>query len=131
MAKKDIKYMFKLSTPRVRTRDGETITHAFTIGVTTEEALLLSEYFASKRGTEPKLSLVRAFLLQQALDAVDEYKLLEIMSEVYLKRQLAFNLSKPDYDRAIDYIKNPPVKKEITPAKSVRREYIPEPPRRR
>lgn len=131
MSNKEIKYMYKLSVPRVRARDGESITHAMTIGFTTEEALLLSEYFDSKPGTEPKQSLIRAFLLQQALDAVDEDKLLHIMAAVYLKKQLAYDLSKKDYDRAMSFIKNPPVEKiPNPPAKTERRVFIPEPRRR-
>lgn len=132
MAKTDIKFMQKLATPRIRKRDGESITHALTIGMTTDEALLLSTYFSQLQNENaPRVSLVRSFLLNQAINAVDEGTLLEVMSAVCLKRRLAYDLSSKDYDRAIDFIKNPPaVKKQEPVPKPVRREYIPEPRRR-
>ena len=133
MSKKDIKFMHKLAVPHIRKRDGETVTHSMVIALTTEEALLISQYFADrKESTAPTVSLIRAFLLQQALSAVDETTLLESMAAVYLKKRLAYDLSTKDYCRAIDFIKNPPQPKaEIKPpAKPERRVYIPEPRRR-
>ncbi len=132
MAKKtDIKFMHKLAEPRIRKRDGESITHSIVIGMTTEEAALMSEYFSQVESPSPRVSLVRAFLLQQALDAVDNDKLLSIMSAIALKKKLSEALSAPDFNRAMSFIKNPPVVKQppLTP-KPVRREYIPEPRRR-
>ena len=134
MSKKEIKYVSKLSVPHIRKRDGELVTHCLRIALSDDEALALSELLSAKKETDPHLSLIRAFLINQALKEIDEQRLIEIMADFKTKRNLAVNLSRLAYDRAMSYIKNPP---PIAPAKPIpeaikpeRRIYTPEPRRR-
>jgi hypothetical protein len=128
VAKKELKFLQKLKEPHVRKRDGETVNFFFSVTLSNDEAVALSELFALKKATEPHISLIKAFLINQAMDEIEETKLAEIMAKFKLKQMLSEALAKPQFDKAMSYIKNPPAVKEVV--KPERRVYIPEPRRR-
>jgi hypothetical protein len=132
MSKKDIKHICKLSEPRIRKRDGEMLTHYVQVALTTDEAVALSLHFDRVKKEDHPTSLIRAFLINQSLDGIDENKLVEIMATLKLKSALAEKLSRSDFDKAMSFIKNPPQKQlPPEPTKTAhKRVYIPEPRRR-
>ena len=133
MSKKDIRFVSAMTTPRVRQRDGELLTHFLRLALTTSEAIAIQGLFESSRESNaPTVSLIRAFLISHAIDEVTEEKLVKAMAALKVKEMLAESLAKSDFDRAINFIKNhpePPPKK-IIPAQPERRVFIPEPRRR-
>jgi hypothetical protein len=66
------------------------------------------------------------------MDEVTEEKLVKAMAALKVKEMLADTLAKSDFDRAINFIKNPPEPppKKIISAQPERRVFIPEPRRR-
>jgi len=132
MSKKDIRYMSKLRIPVIRKRDGEILTHSLRIALTDSEAIAIQELFASRKDKSPSISLIRAFLISHALEEVTEETLINAMANLKSKEMLSNSLAKIEFDKAINFIKNPPepIPKIIIPAKTERRVYIPDPRRR-
>ncbi len=133
MSKKGIKHFHPLSVPRIRKRDGLEVTHSLQVLLTTDEAVLLSAYFDSRTAADsPQISLIRAFILALSDGKVNESTLISEMAKIRTRARLADELSQSEYDRAIAFLKSPPSQAQpTTPAKTERRVFIPEPPRRR
>ncbi len=149
----NLKFVRKI-TPIIRKRDGAEINYRFQLGLTLEEALLISNMFLASRASNsdyPTVSLFRNALCLIAEGNVDEGTLIDEMTKWELRRKLASKLSKPDYDRCLAYLESlqkQPVKHQpdtekstlpsdkITPPlgpvlpKKERREYVHEPSRR-
>lgn len=83
-----IKHLHEISNPKIRKRDNELITHHLNIMLSTNEALAVSELFEQQINNKPTYSLIRAFLIQQAIQNIDEKRLAEIMAIFKIKEQL-------------------------------------------
>ena len=145
MSKPSVKFMCKLKEPHTRKRDGAIITQRLHIGLTEEEALIISDMFSRhKEQGEPTQSLARALILLMSAEDAPNEALLKAMASVQTKSALASQLSKPDVDRALSLLANSKLSKTPPPPKpipqkpqeaakpKVRREYVftPEPRRR-
>lgn len=136
-----IKFFKELSAPRIRKRDGATLTHRMELALTTEDAVILSEFFERQRSAEkPTFSLIRALMLQMATDGDDMQTVAAAMAKVQTRAELAKSLSDADVNRAINLLKasqepkppTPPAK-TATPIPIPRkpmREFVPEPRKR-
>ena len=132
MSKKNIRFVSKLITPKIRKRDGELLTHFLHIALTTPEAIAVQELFDSRKDNSPSISLIRAFLISHALEEITEETLINAMATLKAKEMLADALAKTAFDKAINFVKNPPETppKQIISAQKERRVFIPEPRRR-
>ncbi len=127
MSKKNIRFVSKMVNPRIRQRDGELLTHFLHIALTTPEAIAVQELFDSRKDKSPSISLIRAFLISHALEEVTEETLINAMSTLKAKEMLAEALAKINFDKAINFIKNPPEKEKprSEPLRKERRVFIP------
>ena len=139
-----IKLISRMNPTKIRKRDGAELTHCVHIGLTTEEALIVSDMFTrNMEKQEPTLSLIRALILLLAdQDGTPSDVLVKAMASVQVKQDLAKVLSAPEVSRALSLLDNakkakeqPPKPKpapeplKVAPPK-IRREYVPEPRRR-
>jgi hypothetical protein len=96
----------------VRKRDNAVLTHILSLALTEEEAVVVSEYF-KKMNSEVGMtySLIRAFLLFESLNAIDEKFLVEQMAKISLLSKLKNELTAVDYCMAVGLLKDHKEKK--------------------
>src|ERR1035441_5422529 len=101
MSLNKIKYLQKLPIPKIRKRDGQLLEYSVNIRLTTDEAVLLSQFFQNVPPLSPKNSLIRTFLIALADETVNEETLLLKMAEMRTRGSLADKLSQSEVDRAM------------------------------
>lgn len=108
-----IKWMHKSVKPHIRRRDNQEVTHQFTVMVTSNEALAISELFKTCPEDAPSLSVIRSLLVDQALSAIDNNKLTEIMARFEVIEKLAGELAGKTFSRVLTFLHEEGQKKKL------------------
>jgi hypothetical protein len=124
MSKNALKCLTKLKVPHTRKRDGAQVEYTIRIGLSAEEAQLVSLFLQKQAEGAPSISLIRSLLVGKSMESVGEKEFIETMTKFELKRQLSEKLAKPLADKAL-YLLNQSTLPAPPPIKPERRVYIP------
>ena len=126
----ELKFL-KSIRPVVRKRDNEVLTHTISVPMSEPEAIALSNYLSNLKPHTPTKSLIRAFLLRQTINPIDNQFLIELMASLKTLDTLTTKLSQSDCAKALHLLAQSKLtKKDLHKSTSdSRRVYIPEPQR--
>lgn len=99
-------HMKELRRKSIRGRDGKLLTHTFRISLSEDEAIAISLLFTSNRiENKPTQSLIRSFLVSQAIRKIDEAHLVKTMAELQVRSTMAEHLAQSIYDKVLHFMK--------------------------